>query len=348
MIDKAITRFGIGLALLLMVSELTYINAKSLTYMVQEFGTIDRYFAVIGSLAFSIVTVIIMRTSERRWPKVIFPVFDVLLVFCGFNLKYYDAIVTGSDNMVRFLLSIFLALFTGFITYCLGIINYERYAREENNQAQARIDELIQKLHTTEQKYNSLKTDYEKCKTDLEVSKSEFMFLKSEFEKKESEFEVRQSEFAKLKSDFEVKQSNFEKLKSDFEIRESEFEKMKSNFEVRESYFVKLESDFKKLQSEFQKKESDFAKLQSEFAKLQSDLKVRESKIEKLQTEIEKYKTDLTERESKIGMLKTDLDRYYRYYLLSERSRILKKKEENRTPDEVSLLLKSESVLQAV
>ncbi len=170
MIDKAITRFGIGLALLLMVSELTYINAKSLTYMVQEFGTIDRYFAVIGSLAFSIVTVIIMRTSERRWPKIVFPVFDVLLVFCGFNLKYYEAIVTGTDNMVRFSLSIFMAMFTGFITYCLGIINYEKYVKNDTDETEGRIYELIRKLDESERKRMELNRNVDDLKRKLSES----------------------------------------------------------------------------------------------------------------------------------------------------------------------------------
>jgi hypothetical protein len=196
MIDKSITRFGIGLALLLMVAELTYINAKSLLFMVQEFGQIDQYFSVIGSLAYSLVTIVIMRTSERQWPKIAFPLFDVALVFCGFNLKFYDAIVFGTDNNVRFALSIFLALFTGFITYCLGIINYEKHVKTDTNLHDDKINSLARKLDARNNQFDALNIELGKKQTELND-------LKTNLAKKEAELNNKSTEFKTLISDHE-------------------------------------------------------------------------------------------------------------------------------------------------
>src|SRR5512133_1787900 len=125
MVDRTLNRLGVGLGLFLMVCELTYINSKSLLYLVQDTQEVDKIFAVVGSLAFSLVTIVVMRKPGKMALKVFFPVFDTLLVICGFNLKFAHAILEGSDNPVRFWLTIFLGLFTGLITYSLGIINYE-------------------------------------------------------------------------------------------------------------------------------------------------------------------------------------------------------------------------------
>lgn len=152
MIDRALNRMGIGLSLFFMVSELTYVNAKSLLYLVQEYATVDRFFAVTGSLAFSLVTVVVMRKSAEKWVKIVFPLFDVALVFCGFNLKFADAIIEGSDNPVRFWLTVFMALFTGFITYSLGIINYKEHTDGNNEESENTILELKRILSESESK----------------------------------------------------------------------------------------------------------------------------------------------------------------------------------------------------
>ncbi|MEY1640514.1 hypothetical protein [Tenuifilum osseticum] len=153
MIDKLLQRYGVGWALALLVLELTYINSKSLHYLVQGLAVIDMLFGVIGAVAFSMVTVLIMRLSRRGWLKVVFPLFDVALVLCGFNLRYADELL---DNPVRFWLTVFLALFTGLITYSLGQINAEQHDSQAERQAQQRINELIDKLHRREQSYTEL------------------------------------------------------------------------------------------------------------------------------------------------------------------------------------------------
>jgi uncharacterized membrane protein SirB2 len=133
MVDKLLSKLGVGFALLFMVCELSYINSKSLLFLGNEFGAIDKIFAVVGSMAFSMVTVLVMRKSRERWIKVVFPVFDALLVFCGFNLQFAAQITAGNDNPVRLLLSVFMAVFTGLITYSLGLINYTDHVSDAND-----------------------------------------------------------------------------------------------------------------------------------------------------------------------------------------------------------------------
>lgn len=128
---KQIYYIAITITLILMVLELTYINAKSLLYIVAEMGLIDKTFAIIGALAFSMVTVLIMRTSRSKWMRIVFPVFDALLVFCGFNLKFANNLM---DNPIAFYLTIFFAVFTGLIMYSLGLIGakYDKIRRHNS------------------------------------------------------------------------------------------------------------------------------------------------------------------------------------------------------------------------
>jgi len=131
-----------------MMLELSYINAKSLLYIVDKFDMVDRTFAVIGSIAFSSVTIIVMRKSREKWIKIVFPVFDALLVFCGFNLRFADNLL---GNPIAFYLTIFMAVFTGIITYSLGIINYLEHAtanlQQDKNKC-SNSDAMVQQLES--------------------------------------------------------------------------------------------------------------------------------------------------------------------------------------------------------
>lgn len=170
MIDKFLSRYGVGFALLFMVAELAYINTKSLQFMVgnEAVSDIDMVFGVVGALAFSTVTVLIMRLGKRRWLKNAFPVFDTLLMFLGFNLMYADRLL---DNPVRFGLSVFLSLFTGLITYSLGQINADQHTESASERDQKRIDELIASKHQTEMNLSESKRIIEKLTTNHEESK---------------------------------------------------------------------------------------------------------------------------------------------------------------------------------
>lgn len=113
--EKLFTKFAVGFALILIVLELTYINSKSLLALSGDTSYIDRIFAIIGAMAFSAVTVIIMRKSDEKWLKIAFPIFDIALCFCGLNIHLAFE--------YRFALTIFMSLFAGLITYSLGKIS---------------------------------------------------------------------------------------------------------------------------------------------------------------------------------------------------------------------------------
>lgn len=142
---KQLYYIAITITLVLLVMELTYINAKSLIFLVAELGLVDRIFAVVGALAFSMVTVLVMRTTSNRLMRIIFPLFDALLVFGGFNLKFANNLL---DNPIAFYLTIFFALFTFTIMYGLGKISYERDVNNDielkriNNELEQKLAEL--------------------------------------------------------------------------------------------------------------------------------------------------------------------------------------------------------------
>jgi len=145
---------AISFTLILLVLELTYINAKSILYLVAELGYIDKAFAIIGALAFSMVTVLVMRTTSSKWMRVIFPAFDALLVFCGFNVKFANNLL---DNPVAFYLTVFYALFVFFIMYGLGKISYERDTNRIINEPTRTNDETNQKLTESNRIIDELK-----------------------------------------------------------------------------------------------------------------------------------------------------------------------------------------------
>ncbi|WP_044214630.1 hypothetical protein, partial [Saccharicrinis fermentans] len=121
---KTINRILISVALLFLIIELSYINAKSLIYLNNATEALDQAFAVIGSIAFSVVTILVMMNSVVKWPKYLFPVFDTGLMFLGLNLTHYDTLL---DNPIRLALTFFMASFTGIITFSLGLIEFKSF-----------------------------------------------------------------------------------------------------------------------------------------------------------------------------------------------------------------------------
>lgn len=215
-----------NLAMACMVLELTYINTKSLIYLVEDFDLIGRAFAVIGALAFSTITLLVMRLSNKRGLKYVFPIFDVLLVFGGFNLRFASNLLA---NPVAFALTILIALFAGLITYSLGIIDINKVESDKDKAVNSLKDSLASKA----------------C----------------EIEKLQSELEGRQSELSSLNS-------------------------FNNN----------------------------------------------------LETDLIDYKTKVGHLERQLKQLESDMEIYRKSHLLSERSRILKKKVSNRTAEELKIL----------
>lgn len=210
--SNPIYKIGTAIALLFMVLELSYINAKSLLYIVDSFGTIDRIFAVIGSMAFSMVTILVMRRSSSRWMKVIFPVFDSFLVFCGFNLKFADNL-TG--NPIAFGLTIFMAVFTGLIMYSLGAINYQD-RKSEVNSDEGVIISLQSEIGKIQTEINSLATEINEKQTEINILKTEKNSLKSQIEFSQSEIRSLQTESEKYKTGYlQAERSRILKKKPD-------------------------------------------------------------------------------------------------------------------------------------
>jgi len=121
-----------------------------------------------------------MRKTTQQWVKIVFPVFDTLLVFCGFNLHYADAIINGSDNPVRFWLSVFMALFTGFITYCLGLINYNEHTKGNENETTLEVAEskrIVLKLELDN-------TELKRIMSELTVKQIETQRIADEWKRK--------------------------------------------------------------------------------------------------------------------------------------------------------------------
>ena len=148
--NKQFARVWVGFTLVFIVLELTYINAKSLNYLSGGSSVSDGAFAVLGSIAFSMVTVLIMMLSKRQWLKVVFPLFDAALLFGGFNIHNADNLL---ENPVRFYVTIFFAVFTGVITYSLGQINAEQYMNDESKLNQLESNRINLEL---EEKINEL------------------------------------------------------------------------------------------------------------------------------------------------------------------------------------------------
>ena len=136
MLNNIFERLSVRVALSLLILELTYINSKSLFYMIGRDRLIDSLFSVVGALAFSMVTIIVMRKSTSKALKIIFPIYDAMLMFFGFNLNQTDY----SSN--AFYLSIIMSSFAGIITYSLGIISYQSHSKD--NDVDTELIKLIQ------------------------------------------------------------------------------------------------------------------------------------------------------------------------------------------------------------
>jgi hypothetical protein len=197
MVDKVISKLGVGFALLFVFGELTYVNTKSLLYLTGEAGLVDQLFSVVGAMAFSSVTILVMRKSKKQWVKIVFPVFDAVLMFCGFNLLFAHEIANGTDNPIRFCLSIFMAVFTGLITYSLGLINHTDHVVDKT-ETQRNAEEVERIKAETSSKLDDLEEQraYLSSSLDDSVAKvDELNVLLDHEKKKRQRYEKAAKEF---------------------------------------------------------------------------------------------------------------------------------------------------------
>lgn len=178
MFDKLINRIGISLTLLFVIIELAWINSKSLLFLTNSSLLIDEVFCIIGAVAYSLVTVTVMRKSKSLVMRIIFPAFDIAFVFLGFNINQGGLI---SSDPVRFYLSVIVALFTGVIIFSLGLINAKDHIPDIGKMVD-QIPDLRKTISEYEESYLSLMRDYESLQTKCSVFESDNTILKSECE----------------------------------------------------------------------------------------------------------------------------------------------------------------------
>lgn len=139
----------------------------------------------------------------------------------------------------------------------------------------------------------------------------------------------------------------------------SEFENLQSKLQLKQSEFDKLKTDFNKvkqianlLNTKIEKKESQLQSEHTKIEKYATDLALKKSEFRNLQTDFDSLRKYNNDRIAKIKEMQTDLkqknkhiDMLEGYFYKSEKSRILKKNEANRTEEEIKILAEAESKL---
>lgn len=223
MFDKLINRIGISLTLLFVIIELAWINSKSLLFLTNSSLVIDEVFCIIGAVAYSLVTVTVMRKTKSLVMRIIFPIFDIAFVFLGFNINQGGLI---SSDPVRFYLSVIVALFTGVIIFSLGLINSKDHIVDANNMID-HIPDLKKKVSEYEESYLSLMKDYESLQTKCSVFESNNTLMQTDRDKHESEL-------VKIRGDCESLKTDNSKLTSQLERVGSEMAKYKAVYMAAE------------------------------------------------------------------------------------------------------------------
>ncbi len=208
----------IPVALSFLIIELSYINAKSLIYLNNATDYVNIGFAVIGSIAFSAVTILVMLNGVIQWPKYIFPVFDTGLMFLGLNLRHFDNLLSDPG---RLYITAFMSLLTGFITYSLGLIEFKSLKTDSN----VKDSELKERLNSLGLKYDSVKR--------------EFNSLECQMNSDQKQIELYKTEIEQLKSELKDKQCNIDKMESVYIKAEcSRIKKRKKNATPEELKFL--------------------------------------------------------------------------------------------------------------
>ena len=219
MIDRFLSRQGVGLALFFITTELAYINSLSLKFMFNNGWIYDLIFGIIGAIGYSIVTVLIMRLAKQKWLTFVFPFFDAVLMFGGFNLRHQHDLL---DDPIRFGMSIFLSLFSGLITYSLGQINADQH---EAGSEQSKITSLESDKANLESELTKIKgilesiqRNYDKLNSDYKLSRENEKLLQSKMAADQSKSDDVQSIFAEMKSDLDDTIEKLNETKSELKV----------------------------------------------------------------------------------------------------------------------------------
>ncbi len=271
---------GVGSSMFFVLIMLIIVNTHSLHFLFGD-GALNWVFAIFSAIGFSIATTAVIRKPVAEWMKYLFPAFDTLLVFLGFNLL-------NESIPVHFIMTLLFSAFTGAILIGLGTINFNENTKEaEETDYKKQISELNSKITGLESKISKLQTDNSKLQTE-------------------------NSEFGNIQTKFRIANSKYLSELDKVHLLNSEIDKLKDTYNS-------LLTDFNNYKSEYKDRLTDFEKTKTDLAKKQNLLKDYEFQI-------------------------AELDKYKSGYLSAEKSRIRKKKEENRTDEEIELLKEFEKL----
>jgi len=148
------------------------------------------------------------------------------------------------------------------------------------------------------------------------------------------------------------KESEIEILESDIGILESEIINYKSHFdhyqreiELNQTKISGLESKIKEYESQLQLTSSQNEKNETKIVNLTSEINRINNDKHKLQILTEEMQSELNEAKNKLATKENIINSFQEHYFKAEKSRILKKREENRTPEEIKLLEEAEKAL---
>ena len=151
----------------------------------------------------------------------------------------------------------------------------------------------------------------------------------SEFEKYESQINSLQTNLTDTQSKLEKKRREFKSLLTDFRKTRSEFEENKS--QIKDSF------------SKVEKYSTEIARLKHELGLKQTDYDNMKSQFEFISKKLIKSNNEIIDKEKSIKQKNEHIKMLEAYYFRSEKSRILKKKAENRTEKENKILSEAEN-----
>lgn len=214
MFERVTNRIGISITLFLVIAYLAWTNYKSLVFLTNSVQLEELLFCGVGALAFSMVTVMVMRNTRAKIALFTFPLFDVAFVFFGSNIHHAQLL---ADEPVRFWLSVVVALFTGVTIFSLSMIN-----TKEN------VIDLKKRVGLLEDELDLKSRELKVCETDVGEIKREC----NELQTNNATLKEKEERVAELLNDVESKykkaESNNDTLKANLKTAISERDKYHS------------------------------------------------------------------------------------------------------------------------
>lgn len=177
---------GVSASLFFVMLELIGINAYSLHYVLdsQHQSAFNYIPAILGAVAYSITTIVVMQQPNHERLKVILPILDGFLVFLALNLMFIEQYKLGEVNYVAVTLSLLFAIFTAVITLSLGQINSENtepmIAQHHFDVTSKELDVTLSKLNKSIKSNKFLVGQVGDKDNELSLLKTEFKTLRSE------------------------------------------------------------------------------------------------------------------------------------------------------------------------